>query len=301
MPHDLYDLLHAYGPHNYYVVGAYTHKMNPFERYIAENPLKAEQWLEVGRRTIRILVTGKTGTGKSTLINSIMGEKLVPEGKNLTIGTTSVTSYQRLANGIPMIVFDSPGLQDGLENEDAYIQDMVNKCSTVDLILYAIKMSDARVHFGDKRAMGKLTDAFGTDFWNRTVFTLTFANQVMDPEIQADEYDFIKHEKYFKHRLDQWKEFLPQLLKTDFDIPDAIADEVPVAPAGYHSKDLPGMQHWFGNFWATALKRMKESGTESYNFMLHYNKDRLQPTREATEEDFKKENHEQPIFWFWPF
>jgi predicted GTPase len=78
-------------------------------------------------------------------------------------------------------VFDSPGLQDGTNKENEYVQDMGEKCKDVDLILYTVKMTDERMHDDDVRAMRKLTIAFGEQFWSRAAIVLTFANQVQVP------------------------------------------------------------------------------------------------------------------------
>ena len=153
--------------------------MDPLERHLMENEEYANKLLEVGSREIRILVTGKTGTGKSALINGIMGLNVTKEGDSLDPTTTTVDKFKRMVRGIPMIVFDSPGLQDGTKNEKQYLSDMERKCKEVDLVLYTLRMSDKRLHSDDTNAMEKLTHAFGEQFWANAMFVLTFANDVM--------------------------------------------------------------------------------------------------------------------------
>lgn len=283
-------------------MGRYTERLDPVEKQLAENPLSAQEWLEVSVRTIRMLVTGKTGTGKSTLINSLFGYKVAVEGHNLTLETTEVKSHTQIANGIPLIIFDSPGLQDGLDEEEAYIEDMVSKCTQLDLIMYTIRMDNERIPDDDMKAMKTLTDAFGMEFWKRSMIVLTFANKVQDP---SNPENVVKNVVYFNYKLKKWTENLPHLFKTKLKMPDEIADSIPIIPAGYfNQRDLPGLNYWFTNFWMTALKRMKETGSNSHNYMLHYSKDRFKQSIDASDEDFEKETHEQPIFWhsfLWPF
>ena len=283
-------------------VGTYTGGLDPLEQHLAENPLDAREWLEVGVRTIRMLVTGKTGTGKSTLINSLFGYKVAVEGHNLTIETTEVKNHTRIANGIPLIIFDSPGLQDGLDEDEAYIEDMVRKCTKLDLILYTIRMDNERIPDDDIRAMVALTKAFGLKFWNNSMIVLTFANKVQDP---SNPEDVVKNEIYFKSKLNKWTENLPQVFKIKLNMSDVIANRIPIIPVGYfNQKHLPGLKFWFGNFWMSSLKRMKEKGSNSHTYMLHYSKDRFKRSYDASDEDFEKETFEQPIFWYsylWPF
>ena len=259
------------------------------------NPYLSTQWDTLGGRSIRILVTGKTGTGKSALINGLMGQKVAVEGDTLNPETSEVQRIQRMVQGVSMSIFDSPGLQDGTKREYEYMQDMQWKCRSVDLVLYAIRMTDQRVHAEDTRAMKKLTKAFGVEFWKRAIFVLTFANEVQDP---IDPEDKNKTEAYYKKRLEVWKKNLPEIVEERTKIPAEIVRHIPIIPVGYYNiRDLPGQKYWFTQFWLAALNRMKEAGANGAGYMLEFSKDRIKTSNQTTEQDFEKPIYEQPIVY----
>lgn len=259
------------------------------------NPLLASRWDSLGGKSIRILVTGKTGTGKSALINGLIGQKVAVEGDTLNPQTSKVQQIKRMVQGVSMSIFDSPGLQDGTEREQEYLEDMQWKCRSVDLVLYAIRMTDQRVHAEDTRAMKKLTTAFGVEFWTRAVFVLTFANEVQDP---IDPEDEVKNEAHFKKRLEIWKEFLPEIIEERVNIPAEIARSIPIIPVGYYSiRDLPGQKYWFTQFWLAAVNRMKEAEANGAMYMLEFSKERIKTSDQTTEQDFEKPIYEQPIVY----
>ena len=257
------------------------------------NPESAHQWEQLDRKSIHILVTGKTGTGKSTLINGLIGDDVTKEGDTLDPTTSEIQEIKQMVHGISLSVFDSPGLQDGTSREQEYLQDMQQKCEKVDLVLYTIKMTDQRIHVEDTDAMKKLTKAFGYDFWKKAMFVMTFANELRSPGYPEDEHE---NKKYFEDRLQIWKDVLPTVIEQRNVIPINIGKQIPIVPTGYYKiRDLPGRKYWFSQFWREALDRMMESSAEGAGYMLEFSQDRLKHHNDTTEEDFEKPIHEQPI------
>lgn len=129
--------------------------------------------------SINILITGKTGIGKSTLVNGLVGKKIAEEGESLHATTDKVSMSSEKISGIDVNVWDSPGLQDETVNEDKYLADIKLNCKDIiDLFIYCHDMSENRFDDGgtDVTAMKRLTETLGKDVWENGIVVLTMAN-----------------------------------------------------------------------------------------------------------------------------
>lgn len=227
------------------------------------------QWEYTRAETsVSILVAGTTYTGKSALINCLVGEYVAPEGYELRPERMVVRPYQIMRNGISITLWDSPGLQGGTGNDALYIADIKEKCRSIDLVFYCVSMTNIRFGEDDYHAMEALTQAFGVEFWENTVVVLTFANCVDLTRRRPDAHKF---------KQAQFEKTIHEVLKK-LQVPTEIAAAVPVVPAGYSNgsdtkvRELPDCTDWLSRLWSISFLRMKESAQPA---MLKAAEDRI--------------------------
>lgn len=249
-------------------------------------------------RGLHVLVTGRTGAGKSALVNSIVGSVVAKEGQSPEPETTEVTSYKAEVKGIVITIYDSPGLQDGVKNDDEYVQKLCTACKEVDLILYCVKMND-RIGESEYNAIKKLSSAFGNEkFWQNALFVLTFANEIKPPPAHCNNPNTVRSpQEDFKDKLSKWKAILHQeaLIKRAH-IAEPEARNVPIVPAGYYDNlSLPASncEYWLSRLWWKCLYRAEDSGKR---ILFDLNQKRLQRSSNVSEKDASAlPGHKQPI------
>lgn len=119
-----------------------------------------------GKKFVLLLV-GRTGVGKSSTVNSLMGKEIAPVG-DYEPTTMEVKNYDSDINGIKCTVIDTPGLCDDLEEEEndyKYLELIRSKVNQVDSMWFVSRLDETRVSTDEKRGIKLISEAFKPKIW----------------------------------------------------------------------------------------------------------------------------------------
>ena len=210
----------------------------------------------MSKNPLTVLITGKSGSGKSSLIHSLVERKVAKKSETqLTqLPTHEIQGYNGIHSHVNFVAIHSSELQDADQDDEtaigAHKQELVRICPAVDLAIYCIDMTAVRIDSADKAAFQHLTDCFSPAIWKKGIITLTFANELKPPRSFKGNY-----EEYFDHRLSQFKNVIQKML-LDVNVPQNIVQKIPIIPTGYLNDNF-GQQDWFSNFWSLFVTRIE--------------------------------------------
>jgi GTPase SAR1 family protein len=210
-----------------------------------------------------ILVAGKAGVGKSSLINSIYGDKLAEEGRSPKSVTHEIVSYTRVIptpdqtyeNKQSKVTFwDSPGFGDIFTNKDEELKSVLNK---VHLLVYCFDIGK-RMTKDDADGIVKITELVGHDIWVNTVFSLNFSNEVGTKE--EDENPIETFNKLYN----LWYQQITKVLHEVAGVPVEIVNNISIVASGYRRKQPPGIKGWYTNLWMAIFEKIKREGKPQF-------------------------------------
>lgn len=229
-----------------------------------------EEYLHSGKSSVTIVCVGKLGTGKSALVNGIVGRRVAKEGSSAFTETADIVLFQEKIQiskmrEVTVGIWDTPGLGDGFNcYEEEYTIKLANCVTQSDLLLYCLDMR-RRMEKSDMEEMQCLTKQAGVEIWKNAVFALTFANKVVPEDEDKDPGE------YFRMALKSWEDAIQRVLVEKVQLPRDIVDKVSIVPTGYMKHSPPDRQEWFTLFWKTAFAKTKGSAQPT---LLQINIDR---------------------------
>lgn len=229
--------------------------------------------------SIRILVIGKTGVGKSTLVNALVGAKVAKTGDTLMGVTEKIGVHKKTKNGIHIHVCDTPGMATiGTDNSDT-LYSALQECKDFDLLLFCMRMTDYRFDDYNVREMQLITKVFGGDIWKKGMIILTHANDM-----------HIKEKEDFKFKLHEWQ-FVVRNQVVHHKIFDPAVVKIPIVPAGFMEEELPDRSSWISELWVQGFRRM---GFEPMLYLVLLNRNRTYSTRDGARGSYES-LYDQPL------
>ena len=202
-----------------------------------------------------LLIMGKTGVGKSSLVNALLGTQVATEEHKKVPGTPEVALHRVTIEGVNIGVWDSPGLEDGTGNDETYLADIGSEITEeLDLVIFCLKMDETRLNSGDRGALKRLTERFGKNIWKNALIALTFANKVEHPAREDKK-------AYFLENLASWRQVIQIFLRENLQLDPELVQSLPLVPTGYHRKPsvLPSGANWLGKFWTACYTVARKS------------------------------------------
>lgn len=235
-----------------------------------------KDYIESGKNSLKFVVSGKMGVGKSSLINGLIGKNLAKEAQSPLSVTDEINAYEltiktsdkSIDKSVKVEIMDCPGLGDPVNDEEANLSEISKHCRDADLLIYCLDMR-GRMTLADTTGMKEFTQRVGPDVWKNAIFVLTFANEAVPskprPVGWLEKFTFghfgssvdPERKENFRLLLTAKEEEIPNLFRNTLKLPEVYSSSVSIVPAGYHKIPPPDQTDWLSEFWFTALRKIK--------------------------------------------
>jgi len=210
--------------------------------------------------TYSVAVVGKTGVGKSSLINSLFGENVAPVGHDEAT-TMEVSKYKTIVGKDTIEIWDTMGVYDDVGDPKEYIKRMSEKIEKTDLILFCFDSSESRWTKDNKEILELFKNELDKEIFKNTLFIFT-------------KYNVFRNKESLMNRQYKVKSILPT--------------------AKFAVAENEESKGWKQNLWKSILDTAKENTKPIFIKIMHRRNNVCEISRNATNNII--ENNVFPIY-----
>lgn len=222
-------------------------------------------------RALTFLLIGRTGVGKSSTVNALLGETIAPVGEFMPT-TAEVKEYKGIVGGIRFNIVDTPGLCDALPQERKdrrYLKKIAEVAPAVDCVWFVTRLDDTRLSGDEMRAIKLISNSF-EKVWDRAIIVFTRAGSV-----SADKYalSLAERGRLIRNEIAQY-------------IGEKAAQKIAIVAVENTAETTPDGKSWLAELFTQVVERISKNGMVP--FMLALAKSVGPKRKKKTEKETRK-------------
>ena len=190
---------------------------------------------------LSILLIGRSGVGKSTLVNVLFNKKICPVSHGpFTTKHDLIERHFDTVFGVEVTIYDTRGLSDPECSSDKIIAETKKESQKeVDIVLICCSITERNEDEFGVKILNQLSKSFDENIWKKCILVLTKAN-LCEHVWMCNGDDLVKEIYKVMHlNIGAFHEHLK-----DNGVPDNIAINIPVCVAGSKNMKLPTVDDW---------------------------------------------------------
>ena len=220
------------------------------------------------KQGMKILVVGHNGSGKSSLINEMLAQKVAPVGRPYDqTGHNPIEEHKHKIGKVEVTIYDTRGFGHP-SFTDSQTMEAIVKIKTVDVVLICHKLY-GRVDDATIKELKVLADSMGNDLIDLSVLVFTFGDDYItqcDPEFGNNGRLTDKSKEEIKVEMILQQKRIEYKLKDAFQeigISKEVTDQIPSCIScgkrlrDDKRKELPTSHNWVDDLWKLCEKRCK--------------------------------------------